>query len=127
MGYGGSVEEAARVVGKSGDGGIDGIIKEDKLGLDIIYVQAKRWENVVGAGSVRDFSGSLDYHGAKKGVFITTSGYTREAAEFAEQVSDSIALVDGERLAELMIDHGVGVSQRVLGIPQIDSDYFEGA
>jgi len=127
MGYGGSVEEAARVVGKSGDGGIDGIIKEDKLGLDIIYVQAKRWENVVGAGSVRDFSGSLDYHGAKKGVFITTSSFTKDAREFVTRIGEKkVVLVDGFELAQLMIDHDIGVSTvTTYTIKRLDSDYFE--
>ncbi|NUO19394.1 restriction endonuclease [bacterium] len=127
MGYGGSVEEAARVVGKSGDGGIDGIIKEDKLGLDIIYVQAKRWENVVGAGSVRDFSGSLDYHGAKKGVFITTSQFTKDAREFVTRIGEKkVVLVDGFELAQLMIDHDIGVSTvTTYTIKRLDSDYFE--
>jgi restriction system protein len=127
MGYGGSVEEAARVVGKTGDGGIDGIIKEDKLGLDIIYVQAKRWENVVGASSVRDFSGSLDYHGAKKGVFITTSQFTRDARDFVTRIGDKkIVLVDGFELAQLMIDHDIGVSTvTTYTIKRLDSDYFE--
>jgi restriction system protein len=127
MGYGGSVEEAARVVGKSGDGGIDGIIKEDKLGLDIIYVQAKRWENVVGASSVRDFSGSLDYHGAKKGVFITTSQFTKDAREFVTRIGEKkVVLVDGFELAQLMIDHDIGVSTvTTYTIKRLDSDYFE--
>lgn len=88
MGYGGSLPEAGQVIGKSGDGGIDGLIKEDKLGLDVIYVQAKRWEGSVSAGSVRDFSGSLDYHGAKKGVFITTSSFTSDAKNFVTKLGE---------------------------------------
>ncbi|MCC6475721.1 restriction endonuclease [bacterium] len=127
MGYGGSVDETARVVGKSGDGGIDGIIKEDKLGLDIIYVQAKRWENPVGAKEVRDFSGSLDYHGAKKGVFITTSDFTKDAREYVTRTGEKkIVLLTGFELAQLMIDHDIGVSTvTTYSIKRIDSDYFE--
>jgi restriction system protein len=129
MGYGGTVEqaEAARVTGKSGDGGIDGIIKEDKLGLDIIYVQAKRWQGVVGEPVIRDFSGSLDPHGAKKGVIITTSGFTKEAREYARKLGEKkIVLIDGIELAQLMIDHDIGVSTvTTYSIKRIDSDYFE--
>lgn len=127
MGYGGSMEEAGQVVGKSGDGGIDGIIKEDKLGLDVIYVQAKRWEGTVGAGQVRDFSGSLDYHGAKKGVFITTSSFTKDAQDYVGRTGEKkIVLIDGLELAQLMIDHDIGVSTiEVFPIKRLDSDYFE--
>ena len=128
MGYGGSVEDAGKVVGRSGDGGIDGIIKEDKLGLDMIYVQAKRWKDgLVDVGSVRDFSGSLDPHGAKKGVFITTSTYTKEARSYAENLSaKKIVLIDGYELAQLMIDHDIGVSTVTnYTIKRLDSDYFE--
>lgn len=127
MGYGGSASEAARVVGKSGDGGIDGIIKEDRLGLDIIYIQAKRWDSVVGASSIRDFAGSLDFHGAKKGVFITSSQFSKDAREFVTRIGDKkIVLVDGSTLAQLMIDHDIGVSTvTTYTIKRLDSDYFE--
>ncbi len=127
MGYGGSLKKPGETVGKSGDGGIDGIIKEDKLGLDIIYIQAKRWESVVGAGPVRDFSGSLDPHGAKKGVFITTSAFTKDARAYATNLGGKkIVLVDGFELAQLMIDHDIGVSTvTTYTIKRLDSDYFE--
>lgn len=126
MGYGTSRADLRRV-GGSGDGGIDGIISLDRLGLEKVYVQAKRWQGVVGRPAIQAFFGALAGRRAKKGVFITTSNYTREALEFAEQVSDSIVLVDGERLAVLMIEHGLGVSHRPLKIAQVDGDYFEEA
>lgn len=127
MGYGGSRVDAGRAVGRSGDGGIDGIIKEDKLGLDVIYVQAKRWENVVGRPEIQKFAGALQGQRANKGVFITTSSFTREAREYVEIINSKIILLDGERLSSLMVDHNVGVS--LLGVyelKKIDSDYFEG-
>lgn len=127
MGYGGSLRDAAQVVGKSGDGGIDGIIKEDKLGLDAIYVQAKRWlDKPVGRPDVQQFAGALAGNKATKGIFITTSTFTKEAVEFAKSVSNSkIVLIDGDELAELMIDHNVGVSvAQVYEVKRIDSDYF---
>ena len=127
MGYGGSLRDAAQVVGKSGDGGIDGIIKEDKLGLDAIYVQAKRWnDKTVGRPDVQQFAGALAGNKATKGIFITTSTFTKEAVEFAKSVSNSkIVLIDGDELAELMIDHNVGVSvAQVYEVKRIDSDYF---
>lgn len=127
MGYGGSFSEAAaQVVGKSGDGGIDGIINEDKLGLEAIYVQAKRWKGGVGRPEIQQFVGAL--RGRKKGVFITTGTFTKEAVEFAEDLKDDpkVVLVDGRRLAELMIEHNVGVSTvRTIEIKQVDGDYFE--
>jgi restriction system protein len=127
MGYGGSIEGAGQVVGKTGDGGIDGIIKEDKLGLDIIYIQAKRWEGVVSVVEVRNFSGSLDPHGAKKGVFITTSSFTKDARDFVTRLGEKkIVLIDGFELAQLMIDHDIGVSTvEIFPIKRLDSDYFE--
>jgi len=127
MGYGGSLRDAAQVVGKSGDGGIDGIIKEDKLGLDAIYVQAKRWlDKPVGRPDVQQFAGALAGNKATKGIFITTSTFTKDAVEFAKSVSNSkIVLIDGDELAELMIDHNVGVSvAQVYEVKRIDSDYF---
>jgi restriction system protein len=127
MGYGGSLRDAAQVVGKSGDGGIDGIIKEDKLGLDAIYVQAKRWnDKPVGRPDVQQFAGALAGNKATKGIFITTSTFTKDAVEFAKNVNNSkIVLIDGDELAELMIDHNVGVSvAQVYEVKRIDSDYF---
>lgn len=126
MGYGGSREEAGRAVGRSGDGGIDGIINEDRLGLDAIYLQAKRWEGSVGEGPIRDFKGALDAKGAQKGVFITTSTFTPAAIEAARNSrSYRIVLIDGARLAELMIEHDLGVSvAATYQLKRIDSDYF---
>ena len=124
MGYGTSRADLQRV-GGTGDGGIDGIISLDRLGLEKVYVQAKRWQGTVGRPALQGFFGALAGRRAKKGVFITTSTFTREAVEFAEQVSDSIVLVDGERLSALMIEHGVGVNHRALRIAQVDGDYFD--
>jgi len=126
MGYGGSVEEAGQATKYRGDEGIDGIIKEDKLGLDIIYIQAKRWESVVGRPEIQKFIGALAGQRAKKGVFITTSYYTKEAVEYAKQMDTKIVLIDGEKLSQLMIDYNLGVFiQNVYEIKRIDSDYFE--
>ena len=125
MGYGGSREDAGKAVGKSGDGGIDGIINEDRLGLDMIYVQAKRWKGNVGEPPVRDFVGALDGEGVQKGVFITTSHFSPTAKNFAERSSKRIILIDGKQLAQLMIDHNVGVSiEKTYEIKRVDSDYF---
>ena len=127
MGYGGSRQDAGRAVGRSGDGGIDGIIKEDKLGLDVIYVQAKRWEGTVGRPEIQKFAGALQGQRANKGVFITTSNFTRDAEEYANVINSKIILIDGERLASLMVDHNVGVAPvGVYELKKIDSDYFEG-
>ena len=125
MGYGGSRADA-EAVGRSGDGGIDGIIKEDKLGLGVIYVQAKRWENKVPEKEIRDFTGALTGKGARKGIFITTSNFTPPAKRFAEEMtSKKIILIDGKDLVHLMIDHNIGVStERTYEIKQIDADYF---
>lgn len=123
MGYGASRADLQRV-GGSGDGGIDGIISLDKLGLEKVYVQAKRWQQSVGRPEVQAFYGALAGQRANKGVFITTSSYTPQAAEFARSV-ERVVLVDGARLAELMIDHEVGVSLRPVRVPKLDSDYFE--
>jgi restriction system protein len=125
MGYGGTREDAGQVVGKSGDGGIDGIIKEDRLGLDVIYIQAKRWEGDIGSSEIRNFVGALSVHRAEKGVFITTSGFNRNAREAAAKVSSKIVLIDGPTLADLMIDFGLGVSTvNTYEIKRIDSDFF---
>jgi len=125
MGYGGTREDAGQVVGKSGDGGIDGIIKEDRLGLDVIYIQAKRWEGDIGSSEIRNFIGALSVHKAKKGVFITTSGFNKNARETSAKVDSKIVLIDGPTLAELMIDFGLGVSPvNTYEIKRIDSDFF---
>jgi restriction system protein len=127
MGYGGSRQDAGRAVGKSGDGGIDGIIKEDKLGLDVIYVQAKRWEATVGRPDIQKFAGALQGFRANKGVFLSTSAYTREAMEYANSITTRIILIDGKELAKLMVDHNVGVSTAgMYELKKIDADYFEG-
>ena len=127
MGYGGSRQDAGRAVGKSGDGGIDGIIKEDKLGLDAIYIQAKRWEGTVGRPEIQKFAGALQGQRANKGVFITTSSFTKEAEEYASIITSKIILVAGEQLASLMVDHNIGVSPiSRFELKRIDSDYFEG-
>jgi restriction system protein len=126
MGYGGSVEDAGKVVGKSGDGGIDGIIKQDKLGLDFLYVQAKRWKDVVGSQEVMKFSGSLTKKHANRGVFITTSWFSKDALEYIEQMPQRIVLIDGKQLASLMIEHNVGVAPaKTYTLKRLDQDYFE--
>lgn len=125
LGYGASEEDLERV-GQSGDGGIDGVISLDKLGFERVYVQAKRWQGSVGRPEVQAFYGALAGRRARKGVFITTSSFTRDAREFANQVAESIVLIDGTRLTSLMIEHGVGVSHyRVLRLPKVDDDYFD--
>ena len=126
MGYGGSFADAAKAVGGSGDGGIDGVIKQDRLGLDAVYLQAKRWgDNTVGRREIQQFAGALQGQKANKGVFITTSTFTREAVEFARHLSIKIVLIDGYQLSELMIDHGLGVSEAAsYSVKRIDSDYF---
>lgn len=126
MGYGGSRPEAARAVGRSGDGGIDGVIDEDRLGLDAIYVQAKRWESAVGRPEIQKFAGALQGQRAKKGLFITTSSFTREAEEFSQRIDTRLVLIDGRRLASLMFEFDVGVNPRTsYTVKQLDSDYFE--
>ena len=125
MGYGGSRKEAGNAMGRSGDGGIDGIIKEDKLGLDIIYIQAKRWEGTVGRPEIQKFAGALQGQRAKKGIFITTSSFSNDALEYVKNIENKIILIDGIQLAELMIDHNVGISPIAsYEIKKIDSDYF---
>jgi restriction system protein len=126
MGYGGSVKDAGKTIGKSGDGGVDGIIKEDKLGLDTIYIQAKRWEGTVGRPEVQKFAGALQGFRARKGVFITTSSYSNDALDFVKNIDSKIVLIDGAELSRLMIEYGVGVGvQRVVKVMRIDGDYFE--
>lgn len=129
MGYGGTHENAARRLGKSGDGGIDGIIDEDRLGLDRIYVQAKRYApaNCVGRPEIQGFVGSLVGHSASKGVFVTTSGFSKHAVEYATGLQQRIILIDGSRLTELMIEFGVGVRvSRTIEVKRLDEDFFEG-
>lgn len=124
MGYGGS-REAAERLGQSGDGGVDGVIREDPLGLDLIYVQAKRWANVVGRPEIQKFFGALHGRRATKGVFITTSSFSREAIEYADGVTPRVILLDGKELAQLMIEHSVGVtSARRYDVKRLDLDYF---
>lgn len=128
MGYGGSIKDAGNAIGKSGDEGIDGTIKEDKLGLDIIYIQAKRWQpgNVVGRPELHKFVGALAGQGAKKGIFITTSSFTKEASNYAPKNETKIVLIDGTQLTQLMIDYNLGcTTQQVYELKKIDSDYFD--
>lgn len=127
LGYGGSQLDAAEVVGGGGDEGIDGIIKEDRLGLDSIYVQAKRWRGTVGRPEIQRFAGALQGQRARKGIFITTSTFSADAVSYARGLQTTIVLIDGRQLAELMIDAGVGVSPaEEIRILKADEDYFEG-
>lgn len=128
MGYGGSIKDAGKAIGRSGDEGIDGTIKEDKLGLDIIYIQAKRWKpgNVVGRPEIHKFVGALAGQGAKKGIFITTSNFTKDALEYTTRNETKIVLIDGEQLTQLMIDYSLGcTTQQTYELKKIDSDYFD--
>lgn len=126
MGYGGNRQDAAKAVGQSGDEGIDGIINEDLLGLDVVYIQAKRWENTVSRPELQKFTGALAGKQARKGIFITTSTFTSGAVEYVAKIDPRIVLIDGERLTKLMVDNNVGVS--TVGnyeIKKVDSDYFD--
>jgi len=128
MGYGGSRAEAAQVTQKSNDGGIDGIINEDRLGLDVIYIQAKRYQasSSIGRKEIQSFVGALAGKQANKGVFITTSDFAKTAIDYAENISQKVILINGPRLAHLMIEHNIGVSTiRTLSLKRLDSDYFE--
>lgn len=126
MGYGGSRKDAGEAVGQSGDGGVDGIIKEDRLGLDVIYLQAKRWEGTVGRPIVQAFAGSLEGHRARKGVLITTSQFSPDALDYVTRIEKKIVLIDGDELAKLMIDFGIGVAaDATYEIKRLDTDYFE--
>jgi restriction system protein len=128
MGYGGSYAEAAQVIGRAGDGGIDGLIKEDRLGLDTVFVQAKKWEGSVGRPEIQKFAGSLEGERSRKGVFITTSSFSAEARDYVKKIDKRIALIDGPTLANLMIEHGVGVTtDREYAIPKVDPDFFDEA
>lgn len=125
MGYGGSRIDAGRAIGQSGDGGIDGIIDEDKLGLDSIYIQAKRWEASVGRPEIQKFVGALQGNRAHKGVFITTSEFTKDAQEYVKNISNKVVLINGFTLTKLMIENDVGVSTvSTYKVKKIDSDYF---
>lgn len=128
MGYGGSRRDAGQALGGTGDGGVDGIIKEDKLGLDVVYIQAKRWKagNTVGRPEIQSFAGSLEGHRARKGVFITTSKFTQDAIEYTRRIEKKIVLINGEELAQLMIDHNIGVAEAAsYSVKKVDNDYFE--
>lgn len=125
MGYGGSRKDAGKAIGRSGDEGIDGVIKEDHLGLDSIYIQAKRWDATVGRPEIHKFAGALQGQRARKGIFITTSEFSREARDYVSRIDSKIVLIDGKMLARLMIDFGVGVtSVATYEVKKIDSDYF---
>jgi len=125
MGYGGSLKDAGKAIGKSGDEGIDGIINEDRLGLDVIYVQAKRWGTTVGRPEIQKFAGALQGQRARKGVFITTSDFTREAYEYASRIDSKIILIDGEQLTQYMIDYDIGVTPMTsYQVKRLDTDYF---
>lgn len=125
MGYGGTRQDAGKAIGRSGDGGIDGIIKEDKLGLDAIYIQAKRWENTVGRPDIQKFVGALTGLRARKGLFITTSNFSSEAEDYVSRIDARVVLINGKTLAQLMIEHNVGVSTvNIYEVKKVDSDYF---
>jgi len=128
MGYGGTQEDAIRKIGQTGDNGVDGVIDQDFLGVDQIYVQAKRYKdtNTVGAGDIRDFFGALNYHNAQKGIFITSSRFTKSAKETAEKLGTNIVLIDGAKLVELMLRFNVGCSEKeALSIKEVDDDFFD--
>lgn len=121
MGYGGSLSDAGQAIGRSGDGGIDGSIKEDKLGLGLVCIQAKRWENTVGHPVVQAFAGSMEGYRARKEVLVTTGSFSRDAEEYVAKIECKIVLIDGKRLAELLIDHNVGVATaRTYTVKRID-------
>ena len=126
LGYGGSEKDAGEAIGKTGDGGIDGTIREDRLGLDVIYLQAKRWESVVGRPVVQAFVGALHGKHAQRGVMITTSGFTKEAQDYVKQCSDKVILVDGARLIDLMFEYNLGVVVKTTyEVKDVDLTYFE--
>ncbi len=126
MGYGGSLQDAGKAIGQSGDEGIDGIINEDKLGLDVLYLQAKRWEGSVGRPEIQKFAGALLGKRARKGIFITTSDFTKEARDYVQTIDSKIVLISGRQFAELMWEHNVGVSvSSTYVVKKIDSDFFD--
>ena len=125
MGYGGTRKDAGQAVGRSGDGGIDGIIKEDRLGLDIVYIQAKRWDSSVGRPEIQKFAGALQGQRARKGIFITTADFTQVARDYVSRIDSKIVLIDGDTLAQLMIDYNIGVTAVAsYELKRVDSDYF---
>jgi len=125
MGYGGSRKDAGQAIGRCGDEGIDGIIKEDRLGLDIIYIQAKRWENTVSRPEIQKFAGALQGQRARKGIFITTSNFSREAIKYVTKIDTKIILINAEQLVQFMIDNDVGVSPVAkYEVKKLDLDYF---
>lgn len=127
MGYGGSLKDAGKAIGRTKDEGIDGIIKEDRLGLDIIYIQAKRWESTVSRPEIQKFAGALQGQRAKKGIFFTTSNFSKEARDYISRIDTKIVLIDGEQFSQLMIDHNIGVTPvSNYEVKKIDSDYFIG-
>ncbi|MDN3712552.1 restriction endonuclease [Paracoccus cavernae] len=128
MGYGDGRSEMGQAIGKSGDGGIDGVVNEDKLGLDAVYIQAKRYalDNTVGRPALQAFIGSMTGESATKGVFVTTSTFSKEAREYIRRVQQRVVLIDGKRLARLMIDHGVGVkADKTYVLRSIDANFFD--
>ncbi len=128
MGYGGSRKDAGQAIGKAGDEGIDGVISEDRLGLDIVYLQAKKWDGTVGRPEIQKFVGALHGKRAKKGVFITTGAFSTDALAYVDHIDPKVVLVDGRRLAEFMIDVDLGVTAAVTyHVKRIDSDYFDEA
>ena len=127
MGYGGTRKDAGQAIGRSGDGGIDGVIKEDRLGLDIVYVQAKKWENTVSRPEIQKFAGALQGQRARRGVFITTSDFSSAARDYVSRIDSKIVLIDGETLAQLMLDFNIGVtSVATYELKRVDLDYFTG-
>jgi len=126
MGYGGSLADAGQAIGRSGDGGIDGIIKEDKLGLDVVCIQAKRWKTTVGSPEVQAFAGSMEGFRARKGVLLTTSTFSKQAEDYVTRIERKIVLIDGRQLAQLMIDYDIGVATaRAYVVKKLDADYFD--
>jgi restriction system protein len=125
MGYGGTLRDAGAAIGRTGDEGIDGIIKEDRLGLDVVYVQAKKWTGTVGRPEIQKFAGALQGQRARKGVFITTSTFSSDAYSFVANIDAKIVLIDGNQLAQFMFENNVGVSPRRFGVKKIDVDFFE--
>jgi len=127
MGYGGTLADAGKAIGKSGDGGVDGVIKEDRLGLEQIYIQAKRWDSTtVGRPEIQKFVGALHGRRARKGIFLTTSSFTKDAHEYASSLETKVILIDGQELAKFMFDFGVGVStESTYVVKRIDNDFFE--
>jgi restriction system protein len=126
MGYGGSIEEAGSAIGRQGDEGIDGVIKEDVLGLDVLYIQAKKWDGIIGRPEIQKFAGALQGQRAKKGIFITTGSFSREAKEYTSKIESKIVLIDGQQLTEYMIDKNIGVTlEKSYFIKKLDQDYFE--